>query len=42
VLELAGVDQRWFVRVDEVAYVRRYDVERRLGFGATPAPGAGG
>jgi methylmalonyl-CoA/ethylmalonyl-CoA epimerase len=36
VIELSGVDQRWFVRVDEIAYVRRYEAERRLGFG----PGA--
>ena len=32
-LELNGQDQRWFVRVDEIAYARRHESPRRLGFG---------
>jgi hypothetical protein len=32
-VELAGSDQSWIVRVDEVAWVRRHEGSRRLGFG---------
>jgi len=32
-LELIGSEERWFVRVDEIAFARRHDSARRLGFG---------
>jgi hypothetical protein len=32
---LVGSDQSWIIRVDEVAWVRRHEGSRRLGFGQT-------
>ena len=32
-VELVGAEQRWFVRVDEIAFARRHESARRLGFG---------
>jgi hypothetical protein len=31
-VELQGPDQRWLVRADEVAWARRHEGGRRLGF----------
>ena len=32
-IELAGSDQRWLVRPEEVSWVRRQQSSRKLGFG---------
>ena len=32
-VELAGADQRWLLRAEEVAWVRRTQSSRKLGFG---------
>jgi hypothetical protein len=33
VVELEGVDQHWLLRAEEVAWVRRHQSSRKLGFG---------
>jgi hypothetical protein len=32
-VELAGADQRWLLRVEEISWVRRHQSARKLGFG---------
>jgi hypothetical protein len=34
-VELAGDGSHWFIRVDDVAWVRRGERDRKLGFGTT-------
>jgi hypothetical protein len=33
VVDLSGTDQQWILRVEEVAWVRRTQTSRKLGFG---------
>ena len=33
IVEVAGSDQRWLLRVEEISWVRRHQSSRKLGFG---------